>query len=114
MVQIQSVVLWVVGHTTGYDINWHDSWKEALEEVAETGKLTHTVLDSPRAKDGRGNVAPVTLLLPTLAEKSKLKIGKKIDNKIILNEMINQFKAEENREPTEAELKEIKSFIENR
>ena len=44
----------------------------------------------------------------------KLKIGKKIDNQIILNEMINQFKVEEKRDPTEEEIKEIKKFVENR
>ena len=66
------------------------------------------------AKIGRGNISPTTLILPTLAEKSKLKVGKKIDNQTILDEMINQFKAEEQRDPTEEELKEIKKFVENR
>ena len=35
----------------GYDINWHDSWKNALLEVANTGELKHTILRSPRQKD---------------------------------------------------------------
>lgn len=32
----------------------------------------------------------------------------------MLFKMINQFKADEKRDPTEEELKEIKKFIENR
>lgn len=98
----------------GYDINWHDSWKDALIEVAKTGELKHTVLRSPRQKDGRGNISPCTVILPTLAMECKLELGKKFSNDAVLAEMINQFKIDEKREPTEAELKEIKVFIENR
>lgn len=98
----------------GWDINWAPAWKDALKEVAKTGKLTHAVLRSGRQKDGRGNISPVTILLPTLAEECKLELGKSLDKQDVLNEMINQFKLSENREPTEEELKEIKTFIENR
>jgi hypothetical protein len=98
----------------GYDINWRDAWKNALLEVANTGKLEHTVLKSPRQKDGRGNISPVTIILPTLAMECKLELGKKLSNEDVLAEMIEQFKASENREPNEAELKEIRLFVENR
>ncbi len=98
----------------GYDINWHDSWKNALIEVAKTGKLKHEVLNSPRAKDGRGNISPVTVILPTLAMECKRELGKKLDDEVVLTEMVKQFKAAENREPTEEELKEIKTFVKNR
>ena len=98
----------------GYDINWHDAWKNALLEVANTGELKHTVLRSGRQKDGRGNISPVTVILPTLAMECKLELGKKLSNEDVLTEMINQFKLAENREPNEAELKEIKTFIETR
>lgn len=98
----------------GYDINWHDSWKNALLEVANTGELKHTVLRSPRQKDGRGNISPVTIIMPTLAMEVKQELGKKLSNNAVFTEMIEQFKIAENREPSEEELKEIKAFVENR
>ena len=98
----------------GYDINWHDSWKNALLEVANTGELKHTVLRSPRQKDGRGNISPCTIIMPTLAMECKQEMGKKLSNEAVFNEMVNQFKDDENREPTSAELEEIKKFVESR
>ena len=59
-------------------------------------------------------MSPVTIVLPTLAMEVKQELGKKISDDAILAEMIEQFKTAENREPSEAELKEIRSFIENR
>ena len=59
-------------------------------------------------------MSPCTVILPTLAMECKLELGKKLPNDAVLAEMINQFKAAENREPNEDELKEIKSFVENR
>ncbi len=59
-------------------------------------------------------MSPVTIILPTLAMECKIELGKKFSNETVLIEMINQFKLAENREPNEAELKEIKTFIENR
>ena len=114
MEQIQSAQLCGCRTYNGWDINWADSWKEALEEVAEKGKLDHTVLRSGRQKDGRGNVSPCTILLPTLAEECKLELGKSLHDEEVLVEMIQQFKESEGRDPNEDELKEIKSFLDNR
>lgn len=72
----------------GYDINWHDSWKNALLEVANTGKLSHTVLSSPRQKDGRGNISPVTILIFTLAMEIKVNQGLKISDDTIFAEIL--------------------------
>lgn len=95
----------------GWDINWAPAWKDALEEVASTGELNHVVLRSGRQKDGRGNISPNTLILPVLAEECKLEEGAKIDYDTIFNEMLNQFKLAEGREPTEDEVAEIKHFL---
>lgn len=98
----------------GYDINWHDSWKNALLEVANTGELKHTVLRSPRQKDGRGNISPVTIIMPTLAMEVKQELGQKLSNDVVLNEMINQFKLTESRDPSDEEISEMEDFIKNR
>ena len=69
----------------GYDINWHDSWKNALFEVINSGKLEHKILRSPRQKDGRGNIYPVTIILPTIAmeaDRNVDKFMKLLDKKI--------------------------------
>ena len=44
----------------------------------------------------------------------KQEIGKKLSNEEVFNEMVSQFKEAEKREPSEAELKEIKNFVESR
>ena len=75
----------------GYDINWHDSWKNALLEVANTGELNHVVLRSPRQKDGRGNISPVTIILPTLAMQVKLKLGESISKSKVKSFLVGKF-----------------------
>lgn len=63
----------------GYDVNWKDSWKDALHTLIETGHVDESVLTSPRQKDGRGNICPVTIILPTLAMQAKEKAQKVLD-----------------------------------
>lgn len=62
--------------SNGWDVNWEDDWKDAIKEVISTGKLSRNVLSSPRQKDGRGNICPVTIIMPTLAMKAKSKSEK--------------------------------------
>lgn len=58
----------------GYDVNWKDSWKDALLEAIETGDVKEDALESPRQKDGRGNISPVTIIMPTLAMQAHDKV----------------------------------------
>lgn len=51
----------------GNDINWDETWEQSILELIETGKITNSPLESPRQKDGRGNICPVTIIMPTLA-----------------------------------------------
>lgn len=60
----------------GWDVNWEADWKSAVMEAIETGDVKNEVLESARQKDGRGNIAPTTIILPTLAMQAKLKIDK--------------------------------------
>ena len=61
----------------GYDINWEPTWKEAIDKLCNSDSEDVEVLESPRQKDGRGNIAPFTLILPTIAMEAKLKVDKK-------------------------------------
>lgn len=60
----------------GYDANWKDAWKDALLEAIETGNIKEDVFESPRQKDGRGNICPTTIILPTIAMLAKDKADK--------------------------------------
>lgn len=61
----------------GYDVNWKDSWKAALIETIDTGIVRDGVLESPHQRDGRGNICPVTIILPTIAMIAKEKVAAK-------------------------------------
>lgn len=60
----------------GWDVNWEADWKSAVMEAIETGDVKNEVLESARQKDGRGNIAPTTIILPTLAMQAKVKSDK--------------------------------------
>ena len=78
----------------GYDKN------DPRTYVSTMGCRTYNGLDinaepgtNPQLKDGRGNLAPVTIIMPTLAMKAKENISKKIGEIQIWNEgdLINSF-----------------------
>lgn len=80
-------------------------------KVAETGKLDHEILNSPRAKDGRGNISPVTIIFPTLAMRSKLKVAKNLPTEYVLTEMAKLRKEEINTDISEKDFDEMKKFV---
>ena len=51
----------------GADCNFDDIYKTNIRSVIETGKLRFPNAISAAQKDGRGNICPVTIILPTLA-----------------------------------------------
>lgn len=55
----------------GYDINFEDDYRENVRNVLLGNKLPSWTQISGMQKDGRGNVCPVTLILPTLAMEVK-------------------------------------------
>ena len=56
----------------GYDINADASYfLDIFNKIAETGKVQDNWLLSANQKDGRGNICPVTIILPTLAMMAK-------------------------------------------
>ena len=78
----------------GYDVN------DPKTYVSTMGCRTYNGLDinaepgtNPQTKDGRGNLAPVTIIMPTLAMIAKEKVSKTIDGFTGWNEgdLINHF-----------------------
>lgn len=58
----------------GYDINFdEDYFNSLIDKILETDKLPINYLYSANQKDGRGNIAPATIILPTIAMEAKKK-----------------------------------------
>ena len=55
----------------GYDIAFEDDYKENIRAVIDGKKLPSYTQFSGMQKDGRGNVCPVTIILPTIAMEAK-------------------------------------------
>lgn len=60
----------------GYDINWFESWKEAINDIINGKIPDYEFLATGQQKDGRGNICPATIILPTLAMEAKKKAEK--------------------------------------
>lgn len=56
----------------GADINFKDSFRDTLKKIIKGEDVSHE-LKSANQKDGRGNIAPATIILPTLAMEAKKK-----------------------------------------
>lgn len=58
----------------GYDVNFtEDYFKSLLMKILETGDIPDNYLCSAIQRDGRGNIAPQTIILPTVAMLAKKK-----------------------------------------
>ena len=58
----------------GYDVNFtEDYFKSLLMKILETGDVPDNYLCSAIQRDGRGNIAPQTIILPTVAMLAKKK-----------------------------------------
>ena len=55
----------------GSDINHREVYEKNIKSVIESGKLYNEIYLSAAQKDGRGNITPVTVILPTIAMESK-------------------------------------------
>ena len=61
----------------GADVNFADSYRKNISQVIADGTLYDDVTSAAR-KDSRGNICPVTIILPTLAMKAKNKVKREI------------------------------------
>lgn len=59
----------------GFDINSVESYRKNIQSILESGKFYDDVR-SGAAKDGRGNISPVTIIMPTLAMQAREKAEK--------------------------------------
>ena len=66
----------------GADINALNSYQMNIQSVIETGHLYDNYVSAAQ-KDGRGNICPVTIILPTLAMEAKEKLNKEIAGNLI-------------------------------
>lgn len=62
----------------GFDINSIESYKKNIRSVIDNGTPYDDVV-SGVIKDGRGNIAPTTIILPTLAMQAKKKVQTRLD-----------------------------------
>jgi ribonucleoside-triphosphate reductase len=60
----------------GADVNALNSYQMNIQSVIETGHLYDNYISAAQ-KDGRGNICPVTIILPTIAMEAKKEFGKK-------------------------------------
>ena len=81
----------------GTDINALNSYQMNIQSVIETGHLYDNYISAAQ-KDGRGNICPVTVILPTLAMMAKESFVNEYDDNIIevfmslLDKKINEAK----------------------
>lgn len=54
----------------GADCNFEELYRENIKSVIETGEMKCDTLLSACQKDGRGNIAPATIIMPSLAMKA--------------------------------------------
>ena len=78
----------------GADINFMDVYKDNIRSIIETGEVKYNNFTSSVQKDGRGNICPVTIIMPTLAMQTDGEIGdKNIDDFIkLLDKKIGEAK----------------------
>ena len=78
----------------GFDVNFLDIYKKNIKSVIENGKLADEYYLSGAQKDGRGNICPVTVILPKIAVESIKYLCKKIENenqKLILSSFCGNY-----------------------
>lgn len=69
----------------GFDINWESQWKSALDDYIKNDVVPNDMLCTGQLKDGRGNIAPATIILPTLAMEAKKKASKNNEDAYVVD-----------------------------
>ena len=94
--QLPTEIMSTMGCRTqnGADINAVDSYKNNIKQVIKDGTLYDDVTSAAR-KDSRGNICPVTIIMPTLAMQAKEKAGDKQEDIVpifmkLLDKKINE------------------------
>jgi ribonucleoside-triphosphate reductase len=61
---------------TSKDATWQEDWTSELKKTIENKNYQPVTFASSHMKDGRGNICPATIILPTLAMEAKKKAEK--------------------------------------
>ena len=78
---------------TSSDINFNEEYfKKVIDYVLENDSLPDNYLKSAAQKDGRGNICPVTIIMPTLAMQVKENGGSVLDFLKLLEKKITEAK----------------------
>ena len=82
----------------GADVNFEDSFRDSLRKIIEGKDVSHDI-KSAIQKAGRGNIAPATIILPTLAMQAKKRAERNSSDIVeefmkILDKAINDAKDE--------------------
>ena len=59
----------------GSDINYRPIYEKNIQSVIQTGKLYNNTFLSAAQKDGRGNICPCTIIMPTIAMEAKAQLS---------------------------------------
>lgn len=70
---------------TSKDVSWQDDWTSELKKTLENSDYQPVTFASSHMKDGRGNVCPATIILPTLAMEAKKKAEKEQRSEYIVD-----------------------------
>ena len=62
--------------TNGADINFIDIYKDTVEDILQDKRIRKDGKLSANQKDGRGNICPVTIIMPTLAMEADRDVEK--------------------------------------
>ena len=72
----------------GLDVNFIYTYRANIKSVIETGKMKYDMISGIQ-KDGRGNICPVTIILPEIAMLAKQSAGENATKPQIKMEFIN-------------------------
>ena len=70
---------------TSKDVSWQDDWTSELKKTLENNEYQPVTFASSHMKDGRGNICPATIILPTLAMEAKKKAEKEQRSEYIVD-----------------------------
>ena len=68
----------------GADVNFKESYINNVRSVIDNGHTKDNMISAAQ-KDGRGNICPVTVILPTIAMETKLSLDSNIDKETLIS-----------------------------
>ena len=73
----------------GADINFKDSFINNINSVIDNGTLRDNMISAAQ-KDGRGNICPVTVIMPSIAMEVKTNLDKDVSEEILVEKFLEE------------------------